>query len=77
MRTFDLSHVSDDALPHDLDASAFHNCHSAAWLLAHIAEFDARRLYLPAGFPSMVAYCVTKLSGTASLPRVPIDPAAS
>src|SRR5437870_1414487 len=29
--------------------------------LAHIAEVDARRLYVPAGFPSMFLYCVHEL----------------
>src|SRR5262249_10147211 len=32
-----------------------------AALLAHFAEFDARKLYLPAAYPSMYAYCVGKL----------------
>jgi hypothetical protein len=30
-------------------------------LLAHLAEFDARRLYLPTAYPSMFAYCVHEL----------------
>src|SRR5439155_26062502 len=30
-------------------------------ILAHIAEVDARRLYAPAGYPSMHAYCVGEL----------------
>jgi hypothetical protein len=30
-------------------------------MLAHISEFDARRLYLPAAYPSMFAYCVHEL----------------
>src|SRR5262245_30810825 len=30
-------------------------------LLAHVAEFDKRKLYLPAGYPSMFAYCVGEL----------------
>src|SRR5207247_7878427 len=32
-----------------------------AAVLALLAEVDARRLYLPAGFPSMYAYCVGEL----------------
>ena len=32
-----------------------------AMLLAHIAEVDARRLYVAAGYPSMHAYCVDEL----------------
>ena len=34
---------------------------TTAELLAHIAEVDARRLYVPAGFPSMFLYCVNEL----------------
>src|SRR5690349_24034993 len=34
---------------------------TTASLLAHIAEVDARKLYLPAGYPSMHAYCVDEL----------------
>src|SRR5262249_40214129 len=34
---------------------------TTAELLAHIAEVDARKLYLPAGYPSMHAYCEQEL----------------
>ena len=34
---------------------------TTAALLAHIAEVDARRLYLPAAYPSMFAYCLHEL----------------
>jgi hypothetical protein len=34
---------------------------TTAELLAHIAEVDARRLYLPAAYPSMFQYCVEEL----------------
>ncbi|MEK7317316.1 MAG: HNH endonuclease signature motif containing protein, partial [Candidatus Eisenbacteria bacterium] len=34
---------------------------TTATLLAHIAEVDARRLYVPAGYTSMHAYCVEEL----------------
>lgn len=30
-------------------------------LLAHLAEVDSRRLFVPAGYPTMFAYCVGKL----------------
>src|SRR5580765_1596033 len=41
-------------------------------MLAHIAEVDARKLYLPAGYPSMHAYCVQRLrlSEDAALKRI-------
>ncbi|HTR97218.1 MAG TPA: HNH endonuclease signature motif containing protein [Candidatus Acidoferrales bacterium] len=34
---------------------------TTADLLAHLAEVDARKLYLPAGYPSMYAWCVGEL----------------
>ena len=61
MRTYSLSHLSDPRLLHDLTSAATQVRGATAWLLAHIAEFDARRLYLPQGYPSMYAYCVQKL----------------
>src|SRR5216684_8906754 len=61
MRTYSLSHVSDPKLLHDLTSADTQVRGSTAWLLAHIAEFDARRLYAPQGYPSTYAYCVEKL----------------
>ena len=41
-------------------------------LIAHLAEFDARRLYLPAGFPSLFQYCreVLRLSEHEAFHRI-------
>ena len=61
MHPYSLSHVGDEALLHDLRALVARERVTTAQLLAHIAEVDARRLYLPAGFPSMRAYCVGEL----------------
>jgi hypothetical protein len=61
MSKYSLSHVSDAALAHDLATAAAHDRASTAVLLAHIAEFDARKLYLPAAHPSMYSYCVGEL----------------
>ncbi|HYM79853.1 MAG TPA: hypothetical protein VEY91_00410 [Candidatus Limnocylindria bacterium] len=45
---------------------------TTAVLLAHIAEVDDRRLYLPAAFPSMHAHCVheLRLSEEAAFKRI-------
>ncbi len=56
-----LSHLADHVLRQALIAASARNRASTAELLVHIAEFDARRLYLPAGFPSMHLYCVREL----------------
>jgi hypothetical protein len=61
MSKYSLTHVSDAALARDLAAAAARDRASTAILLAHIAEFDARKLYLPAAHPSMYSYCVHEL----------------
>ena len=61
MRTYVLTHLSDAGLLRDLDALVAQERTATAAVLAHIAEVDARRLYLPAGYSSMHAYCVGKL----------------
>ena len=61
MSAYDLTHLRDDALLRGLDSLAAQDRTTTANLLAHIAEVDARRLYAPAGYSSMHAYCVQKL----------------
>src|SRR5882672_6096804 len=58
VRNYSLSHLSNAAL---LRAQAAHDAEhssSTAWLLAHLAEIDARKLYRDAAYPSMYAWCV-------------------
>ena len=61
MREYTLTHLSDTALLRDLAALLARDRITTATLLAHIAEVDARKLYRPAGYPSMHAYCVDEL----------------
>jgi len=61
MRTYRLTGVSDDQLLRGLAALVAQDRTTTANLLAHMAEVDARRLYAPAGYSSMHAYCVEKL----------------
>jgi hypothetical protein len=61
MRVYSLDHLSDSALLRDLDDHASGERTATAAFLARIAEVDARRLYVHAGYPSMHAYCVEKL----------------
>ena len=61
MSTYSLSHLSDPALLQGLAALVARDRAVTAELLAHIAEIDARKLYLPAAYPSMFAYCVGEL----------------
>ncbi len=61
MCKYSLSHLGDSVLLRDLKALVAQDRSTTARLLAHIAECDARRLYLPAAYPSMFAYCVHEL----------------
>jgi len=61
MGAFSMSHLSDQTLLRDLAALVQRDRVTTAELLAHIAEVDARRLWAPAGHPSMQAYCVEEL----------------
>jgi len=61
MSIYSLGHVSDRDLLLDLASSVAQDRTTMALLLARIAEVDARRLYAPAGFPSMYLYCVHEL----------------
>ena len=61
MKTYALAHLSDQTLLHDLAALVARDRATTAELLAHIAEVDARKLYLAAAHPSMFSYCVHEL----------------
>lgn len=61
MHNHSLSHLSDADLLRQLTALVARDRVNTAMLLAHLAEVDARRLYAPAGYPSMHAFCVEHL----------------
>src|SRR5919198_1446938 len=71
-RSYSLVHLTDGVLLRDLAALVAQDRNTTAALLAHLAEVDARRLYLPAGFPSMFLYAVheLRLSEDAALKRI-------
>src|SRR5262245_31617090 len=62
MKRFDLTQLSDDVLSRRIEDRASNEKNAIADVVAHIAEYDARRLHAPAGYPSMHAYCVRKLN---------------
>jgi hypothetical protein len=66
------SHLSDGALIAEVARCARDERHATAQLVAHLAELDARRLYLGAGKSSLFAYCrdVLGLSDDAAYNRV-------
>jgi 5-methylcytosine-specific restriction endonuclease McrA len=61
VRRYSRKHVTDTALLHQLAAHVATERATTAELLADLGEVDARRLYAPAGYPSMFAYCVGEL----------------
>jgi 5-methylcytosine-specific restriction endonuclease McrA len=69
---YSLTHLPDEVLLRDLPQLVGRDRAALAEILAHIAEFDARRLYVPAAYPSMVTYCMgeLRLSEDAALKRI-------
>jgi hypothetical protein len=61
VKRFSLTHLSDEVLRRELTNKTRNEKVATAELIAHIAEFDERKLYLPAAYPSMFAYCVGEL----------------
>jgi len=72
VKRYSLSHLSDESLLCGLVALVAQDRVTTADMLAHIAEVDTRKLYLPAGYPSMFAYCVgeLRLSEDAAFKRI-------
>ena len=58
MSVYLLAHLDDLALEVGYDRLDPRNCKDQAVMLAHLAEIDSRKLYRPAGYPSMAAYCL-------------------
>ncbi len=61
MRMFSPAKLEDSDLVRELKSAIIRERSSTAEVLALIAEVDERRLYVPAGYPSMHAYCVHEL----------------
>jgi len=58
MRARSLSHLSNGALLSALDQAEARDRSGTVELLHYLAEIDRRRLYAPAGYPSMFDWCV-------------------
>jgi 5-methylcytosine-specific restriction endonuclease McrA len=61
VNSYQRSHLSDQTLLEDLATHLARERTATAELLADLAEVDARKLYLPAAYPSLFAYCVGEL----------------
>src|SRR5437870_11921485 len=66
------SRLSDDQLVTEVLRLSRSERETTASLIAHLMEFDARRLYLGAGCPSLFVYCtdVLRLSGHEAYHRI-------
>ena len=58
MSWYALSHLADHPLKCGLSTVIANDSRSTGIVLAHIAEFDVRRLFVPEAHPSMHSYCV-------------------
>lgn len=56
-----LSHLSNDVVLRELKSLVGRDHQNTAELIAHLAEVARRRLFRPAGYPSMFKYCVHEL----------------
>jgi len=72
MKITHASHLSDQELTTALRRLAQDEREATVALIVHLAEFDARRLYEPAGFSSLFKYCraVLRLSEDAVYNRI-------
>jgi len=61
MKSYSLTHLTDGVLMQGLRTLVTQDRVTTAELLAHIAEVEERRLYMPAGCSSMHGYCVQEL----------------
>jgi hypothetical protein len=61
MSRYALKHLSDSALLHELRTLVAQDRATTAQLVAHLGEVDARRLFAPAGYPSLFAWCIAEL----------------
>src|SRR5262245_65683823 len=68
------SHLSDEDLVAALSSLARGEREATAQLVGHLAEMDARRLFLGAGFSSLFVYCTTvlRLSEDAAYNRIEV-----
>src|SRR5262245_43899642 len=75
MPSYSRSHLADDALLRGFARHADDERGSLAEVLADIVEVEKRKLYLPAGYPSMLAYCTDERRFTRDAARRRINAA--
>src|SRR5215471_9971671 len=78
MQRVPVFRLSNQALIQELEESIAQDCPHTARQVALIGEVERRRLFAPAGYPSMYRYCVGRLhlSEDAALKRIQVARAA-
>jgi 5-methylcytosine-specific restriction endonuclease McrA len=61
---FSFSHLSGPQVLHGFSQAKASSRATEALLLAYVADIDARKLFLDAGYPSIHAFCVTEFDAT-------------
>jgi 5-methylcytosine-specific restriction endonuclease McrA len=61
---FSFSHLSGSQVLHGFSQAKASSRATDALLLAYVADIDARKLFLDAGYPSIHAFCVTEFDAT-------------
>jgi hypothetical protein len=59
---YSLAHLPAEVILRELPKLVARDRATLALILAHIAEVDSRRLYVPAAYSSTLAYCMGELS---------------
>jgi hypothetical protein len=62
MAVCSVAHLSNEVLLRNVSVLMAQDRANLATLLVYLAEVDARRLYAPAGYDSMFAWCVAEHS---------------
>jgi len=75
---YSLGHLPAEVLLRELPRLVARDRAALADILAHIAEVDSRKLYVPAAYSSMVAYCMGEMgmSEDSALKRIRVARAA-
>src|SRR5713101_1682711 len=58
MKSYSFAHLANQSVLREYDAIESRENADTATALALLGEIDTRRLYVPAGYPSMYAYCL-------------------
>jgi hypothetical protein len=61
VKCFSHTHLSNESLRSEIKNDPAREGEVTAVSLSRLAEYDSRKLYLPDGFPSMLAYCMGEL----------------